>query len=348
MKSITKVFVAMSGGVDSSIAAALLKERGYEVVGVHMVCWDDCDLWKERLDALRVALKLDIPFLTFDFRKEYKKHVFDYMVREYSEGRTPNPDVMCNREIKFGIFLEKALSLGGDFIATGHYARLHSTAQGQELLEGIDKQKDQSYFLWTSNERQLKYCLFPLGDYTKPQVREMARRLKLPTAEKKDSQGLCFVGKMNFSYFLRDFLARREGAIVTSKGAFVGQHDGVAFYTIGQRHGLGIGGGVPYYVADKDVANNTLVVGEGPDDPILFKKEICVDNLNWLSDFREGRCEVRIRYRQPRVPALVVKQANQVRVLLDVPERGVAPGQSAVFYHQEKVLGGGIIYSPAQ
>ena len=153
---------------------------------------------------------------------------------------------------------------------------------------------------------------------------------------------------MNFSYFLRDFLARREGAIVTSKGAFVGQHDGVAFYTIGQRHGLGIGGGVPYYVAGKDVANNTLVVGEGPDDPILFKKEICVDNLNWLSDFREGRCEVRIRYRQPRVPALVVKQADQVRVLLDVPERGVAPGQSAVFYHQEKVLGGGIISSPAQ
>ena len=348
MKSGTKVFVAMSGGVDSSVAAALLKESGYEVLGVHIVCWDECNLWQERRDALRVALNLDIPFLTFDFRKEYKKHVFDYMVREYLAGRTPNPDVMCNREIKFGAFLEKALSLGGDLIATGHYARLHSNGQGQELLEARDKQKDQSYFLWTSNKRQLNHCLFPLGDHTKTQVREMARRMKLPTAEKKDSQGLCFVGKMNFGYFLRDFLPLREGAIVTSKGSFVGQHDGVAFYTIGQRHGLGIGGGVPYYVADKDLASNTLVVGEGPDDPILYKKDIWVGGLNWLSDFREGRCEVRIRYRQPRVPALVTKQNDQVRVLFDFPQRGVAPGQSAVFYHQEKLLGGGIINSPVQ
>ncbi len=338
-----KVFVALSGGVDSSVAAALLKEAGLSVVGVHMICWDECDVMEERREALRVALQLDISFLTFDFREQYKRQVFDYMVREYAEGRTPNPDVMCNRQIKFGAFLEKAFSLGADYIATGHYAKLRRTDHGEELLEGTDKEKDQSYFLWALNKEQLKHCFFPLGDYTKPQVREIARQMKLPTAEKKDSQGLCFVGKVNFGYFLRDLLPKREGTVVTSKGKVVGQHDGVAFYTIGQRRGLGIGGGVPYYVAEKDVITNRLVVGEGPDDPILYKKEILVNRFNWLADFREGRCETRIRYRQAKVPALLTKENDGVRVVFDVPQRGVAPGQSAVFYNQEKVLGGGII-----
>ncbi len=339
----TKIFVALSGGVDSSVAAALLKEDGFDVVGVHIICWDQCDLREERRDALRVALKLDIPFLTFDFREQYKRHVFDYMVREYAEGRTPNPDVMCNREIKFNAFLEKALSLGADYIATGHYTRLRSADHAQQLLEAADKKKDQSYFLWTLNNRQLKHSLFPLGEFIKPQVRAIARRMQLPTAEKKDSQGLCFVGKVNFGSFLRGLLPRHEGAVVTSQGVVVGQHDGVAFYTIGQRHGLGIGGGVPYYVAEKDAITNSLVVGEGPNDPILFKKCTMVGHLNWFDDFRDGRCEVRIRYRQPKFPALVRRENDCVQVLFDVPQFGVAPGQSAVFYRQERVLGGGII-----
>lgn len=343
LKPKARVFVALSGGVDSSVAAALLKQEGFDVVGVHIVCWNECDVGEERRDALRVALKLDIPFLTFDFREEYKRLVFDYMVCEYAEGRTPNPDVMCNREIKFGAFLEKALSLGADFIATGHYARWRSTNNGLGLLEGIDKSKDQSYFLWALTGRQLDRCFLPLGEYTKTQVREIARRLELPTAEKKDSQGLCFVGKVNFSHFLRGLLPLWEGAVVTSDGTVIGRHDGVAFYTIGQRHGLGIGGGVPYYVAEKDLVKNTLAVGKGPDDPILYKKEILVDRLNWLSDFREGQCEVRIRYRQAKVPALVTQGNERARLLFDVPQRGVAPGQSAVFYNRDKVLGGGII-----
>jgi tRNA-specific 2-thiouridylase len=339
----TKVFVAMSGGVDSSVAAGLLKKAGFHVVGVHMLCWDDCDEGEERRDALRATLELDVPFLTFDLRTEYRRDVFDCMTAEYAEGRTPNPDVMCNREIKFGAFLERALDSGADHIATGHYARLRVTDHATELLEGIDKNKDQSYFLWALNRRQLEHCLFPLGNYTKTEVREIARHMKLPTAEKKDSQGLCFVGKVNFSYFLRDFLPRREGPIVTSDGTEIGKHDGIAFHTIGQRRGLGIGGGIPYYIAEKDVATNTLVVGTGPNDPILFKKITWVGALNWLADFAGGRCQVRIRYRQAKVPALAIKKDDRVELLFDTPQRGVAPGQSAVFYDGERVLGGGII-----
>jgi len=339
----TKIFVAMSGGVDSSVAAALLQRDGFDVIGAHIVCWDGCEQGEERRDALRVALELDVPFLTFDFRKEYKQYVLDYMVREYAAGRTPNPDVMCNREIKFGAFLAKALELGGDRIATGHYARLSSEDDALQLLESVDKKKDQSYFLWTLTSRQLQHCLFPLGNYTKAEVREIAREMNLRTADKKDSQGLCFVGKVNFGCFLRGLLPRREGEVVTSDGTVVGKHDGVAFYTIGQRHGLGLGGGLPYYVAERDLLTNKLIVGKGADDPILCKKEIFVGHLNWLKEPREGRCEVRIRYRQPKVSALVTRENCRVRVLFDVPQRGVAPGQSAVFYLREQVLGGGII-----
>ncbi|MBI2359738.1 MAG: tRNA 2-thiouridine(34) synthase MnmA [Deltaproteobacteria bacterium] len=337
------VFVALSGGVDSSVAAALLKESGLEVVGVHIVCWDGCEQGDERRDALRVALDLGIPFLTFDLREAYKKHVFDYMVREYAAGQTPNPDSMCNREIKFGVALEQAVGLGADYFATGHYARLRFEDGETHIHEGNDSLKDQSYFLWPLAKHKLKRCLFPLGGYTKARVRAVAGRLKLSTAEKKDSQGLCFIGKVDFGYFLRGYLPGREGVIVTSQGEIVGKHDGAWFYTIGQRHGLGIGGGIPYYVAEKDTRTNTLVVGIGPEDPILYKKEIFVNDLNWLADVDDGPCELRIRYRQSRVPALVTKENGRVRVRFQVPQRGVAPGQSAVFYLGTKLLGGGII-----
>ncbi|HXG52783.1 MAG TPA: tRNA 2-thiouridine(34) synthase MnmA [candidate division Zixibacteria bacterium] len=336
------VFVALSGGVDSSVAAAVLKDDGFDVVGGHITCWDGCEQGEERRDARRVAFHLGIPFLTFDLRREYRARVFDSMVREYAAGRTPNPDVMCNREIKFGAFLERALRLGADYIATGHYARLERGG-GIGLFEGADKQKDQSYFLWSLAKPQLERSLFPLSRCTKSEVRRMARQWRLPTAEKKDSQGLCFVGKVSFGDFLRELLPRRPGPIVTADGTRIGEHDGLAFYTIGQRHGLGIGGGAPYYVAAKQPETDTLVVGVGPGDPVLYRKEIVVSQLNWISGSREGRYEVRIRYRQPKVAAVVEAGPWGVRVVFDEPQRGVAPGQSAVFYDGEQVLGGGII-----
>jgi len=339
----TKVLVALSGGVDSSVAAALLKEAGFEVYGAHMICWDECDLKEEKRDALRVALQLDIPFMSLDFTAGYRQRVFDYMIREYAEGKTPNPDVMCNREIKFGLFLEKAEELGIDYVATGHYARLDHDGPCPALSEAADKSKDQSYFLWAVERPQLGRCLFPLGNYAKSEVRRMARRFGLPTAEKTDSQGLCFVGKVNFGYFLRGYLPRREGVVTNAEGDVLGKHDGVAFYTIGQRHGLAIGGGAPYYVAAKELETNTLIVGKGADDPVLYKNELRIHRLNWLSEFRGGECEVRIRYRQAKVPALVTEDDCGARVIFDIPQRGVAPGQSAVFYRRERLLGGGII-----
>jgi tRNA-specific 2-thiouridylase len=343
VKAGASVLVAISGGVDSSVAAALLKQAGLRVIGAHMVCWEGCDLKEEKRDALRVAAQLEISFLSFDFRDGYRERVFDYMIREYAIGKTPNPDVMCNREIKFGLLLEKAKELRIDYVATGHYARLEQLDDLPVLREAIDKEKDQSYFLWALDNSQLRHCIFPLGNYTKREVREIARRLKLPTAEKKDSQGLCFVGKVHFGFFLRDYLPCREGAVMNSRGEILGKHDGVSFYTIGQRHGLGIGGLTPYYVAGKNLETNTLIVGEGADDPVLFKDEILVERLNWLTDFRAGNCSVRIRYRQPKVSARVEAEGDCVRAVFAARQRGVAPGQSAVFYDGERLLGGGII-----
>jgi tRNA-specific 2-thiouridylase len=339
----TSVLVAMSGGVDSSVAAALLKEAGFNVIGAHLICWDGCDLKQEKHDALRVAAALNIPFLSFDFRADYRARVFDPMIRDYAAGQTPNPDVLCNREIKFGLLLEKARDLGVEYIATGHYARLGRRQFRPVLSEASDKSKDQSYFLWAVENAHLNRCVFPLGDYSKAQVREMARQRGLPTAEKKDSQGLCFVGNVNFGYFLRDHLPGRQGIIVNARGEVLGKHDGVAFYTIGQRHGLGIGGGAPYYVADKNVETNTLFVGKGAEDPALFKAEVSVHQLNWHSEFRAGNCAVRIRYRQPKVAAVLESRPGGLGLRFAAPQRGVAAGQSAVFYDGERILGGGVI-----
>ncbi|HBT81438.1 tRNA 2-thiouridine(34) synthase MnmA [Candidatus Giovannonibacteria bacterium RIFCSPHIGHO2_01_FULL_48_47] len=330
----------MSGGVDSSVAASLLKERGYDVMGAHMLCWEGCDSKDDRQDAMRVAAKLGIGFLTFDFREEYREKVFGYMVSEYAAGRTPNPDVACNKEIKFGIFLEKALEMGANYVATGHYIRKN----GDKLFEAKDKNKDQSYFLWAVPREKLGYCLFPIGDYLKSEVREMAREVGLPTADKKDSQGLCFVGKVDFREFLREILPQKEGAILNSAGEILGKHDGAHFFTAGQRHGLNLGGfPEPWYVAEKNTSANTLVVARGKGDPVLYRKEIEVGDLNLFLDLPEA-LEVRIRYRQPKQKATLSEIKNQnAKIKFIVPQRGVAPGQSAVFYSGEEMLGGGII-----
>jgi len=361
-----KVFIAMSGGVDSSVAALLLKQSGYDVVGVYMKGWSLTDCAEEDAsDARRVTGVLNIPFYVFNFENEFKKEVVDYMVSEYAAGKTPNPDVMCNREIKFGLFLKKALALGADYIATGHYVQ----RVGNKMVRAKDENKDQSYFLWTLTQDQLKHCLFPVGDYTKPQVRFIANKYNLPTAEKPDSQGVCFVGEIDVAGFLKEKLGKNFGPIKTIDGKTIGTHDGAIFYTIGQRKGIGIKGSLPgeqgkvYYVAAKNVDTNTLWVSEG-NSKNLFAKELIVKNINWISGVEPKlplKCLARIRYRQPLQKAKLFKILNfrELKVEFDVPQRAITPGQSAVFYLPAEarrakagtemggleMLGGGIIDS---
>ncbi|MBI4919977.1 tRNA 2-thiouridine(34) synthase MnmA [Candidatus Azambacteria bacterium] len=387
-----KIFMAMSGGVDSSVAALLLsakggsasggKNKGYDVVGVYMKGWSltGC-AEQDAADARRAAGVLKIPFYVFDFEDEYKKTVVDYMVSGYAKGETPNPDVMCNREIKFGLFLKKALTLGADYIATGHYVRAtcdkkHVTrnkikkhvACRLSLVTAHDSAKDQSYFLWTLTQEQLKHCLFPIGDYTKPQVRALAKKYGLPTAEKPDSQGVCFVGEIDVAGFLKERLGKNSGPIKTLDGKTIGAHDGVIFYTIGQRKGIGIKGSLPgeqgkvYYVAGKDMKTNTLWVAESENEK-LFAKELTVKDINWISGSAPKlplKCLARIRYRQPLQQAIIAtsnklqdtKKSNEsmlrvascMSLIFDVPQRAITPGQSAVFYDKNgAMLGGGII-----
>lgn len=365
-----KVFVAMSGGVDSSAAVFLLKKKGYDVIGIFMRCYnlDGC-AERDAEDARRVAEKLRIPFYVWDFEKEYKKKVVDYMIEGYRMGITPNPDVMCNREIKFGLFLKKALDTGADYIATGHYIRAtcnkrhetkkenHATCR-MSLAAARDTSKDQSYFLWTLTQAQLKHCLFPIGDYLKSEVREIASKAGLPTAEKKDSQGICFLGKVTLADFLKQYIPEKRGAVLNSDGKKIGEHDGVQFYTIGQRHlgiknyELGIRGQCkikPHYVSEKDIKTNTLIVAEGKDNPALYRKEIELTDVNLINPaIRNSQFAIpvlaRVRYRQPLVSAVFIIHNSKFIIRFDSPVKFVAPGQSAVFYAKNgEMLGGGVI-----
>lgn len=339
------VFVGLSGGVDSSVTAALIKEQGYQVVGVYMKNWSQ-DLpgfacpWKEDYqDAKRVAVQLGIDFEMFDFETEYRAKVVDYMIDEYKAGRTPNPDVMCNQEVKFKLFLNTALDKGADFVATGHYAR----AIDGKLFTGIDTNKDQSYFLYRVTEDALTKTLFPLGGYTKPEVRELAAKHHLVTATKKESMGICFVGKVGIKDFLQQYVTTEPGAIIDQFGRNIGEHDGAIFYTIGQRHGLDVGGGLPYYVIGKDMAKNEVYVTTQLDDERLWLDELNLTDLHWINQSPEPNktYQVRVRYRAPLVDATFSDDLQHLQLKDAV--RAVTPGQSAVVYDGEYVVGGGIV-----
>jgi tRNA-specific 2-thiouridylase len=365
-----KVFVAMSGGVDSSVAALLLKKQDYKVVGVFMKFWADtksasginenrCCSLEARRDAMRVCAKLNIPFLTWDFQKEFKKAVVDDFVSGYEKGITPNPCVICNREIKFGLFIKKALKAGADYVATGHYVRLGFRIQNLEfrkktkkslnpksyiLYSARDAQKDQSYFLWTLTQNQLRHCLFPIGNYTKEKVRKLAKKYRLPVALKKESQEVCFVYNADLTGFLKKWIKPRKGEIIELKtGKKIGEHNGVQFYSIGQR--VPIGGTGPYYVADKNLKRNQLFVIQ-KNDKNFSRKEIGLRQVNWISGEppKSPKILVRTRYRQPLVPAKIILRASCYMLYFNQPVKFVAPGQSAVFYNKEsELLGGGVI-----
>ncbi len=395
------VVVGLSGGVDSSVAASLLKEQGYEVIGMFMRNWhgsdgvleSDCTREEDEMMARLVARKLEIPYHVVDLSREYRKRVVDYMFAEYERGRTPNPDVMCNREIKFDLFAKEAFRLGADLIATGHYSRIaeETNAAGQKgyrLLAGVDRNKDQSYFLCQLTQEQLSYSLFPLGETEKPKVRKIASGLRLPTATRKDSQGICFVGKVDLPTFLQQQLEAREGEVMEipkegfpipvwpeglpggeidddtlrrltapfrfspEMGKIAGRHKGAQFFTIGQRKGLNIGGRKePLFVLFPDVKNNILYVGQGHDHPALNRKGLFIasDELHWvrpdlaMQPGESRRYEVRIRYRQPLQQARLYMREEGMYILFEKLQRGITPGQFAVWYDEDELVGSGVI-----
>ena len=348
----SRVFVGMSGGVDSSLTASLLVETGHEVVGVYMKNWiqDLANMhcpWAEDLaDAKRIAVQLGIDLRVYDFEKEYKSKVVDYMVSEYRAGRTPNPDIMCNQEVKFKLFLETALEDGAEMIATGHYARVEKTPEYSKLLRAKDENKDQTYFLYRISSSALSKTLFPIGEYTKPEVRQMALERGLYTANKKDSQGICFVGKVGIKDFLGQYIQTNPGSVVDKKtGKVIGTHDGAIFYTIGQRHGLDIGGGLPYYVVDKSIEKNEVIVSTDLNDEAFWKRTINLNNLHWINDQpSNGQYQVRVRHRAKLIPAeLEVSGAEEAKLTFENPERSINSGQSVVIYFDLECLGGGIV-----
>ncbi|MSR78762.1 MAG: tRNA 2-thiouridine(34) synthase MnmA [Candidatus Taylorbacteria bacterium] len=380
----SKVFIGLSGGVDSSVSAALLKEQDYDVTGVFIKVWQpdwiECTWKEDRLDAMRVCAKLGIPFVTLDLSKEYKREVVDYMIEEYRVGRTPNPDVMCNRYVKFGGFYDWAMRQGADYVATGHYARVGYRVEGigfskkiknrknytldtnpYTLLAGSDPHKDQSYFLWTLKREQLAHTLFPVGHLEKPDVRKLAKKFGLSTAEKKDSQGLCFLGKIDVKEFLKQFIKPKKGKVLNEDGEVIGSHDGAMFFTLGERHGfrasrLDLKSGKrsdlgpnakPYYVVAKDVKKNTLTVSHNPTASIGedSRKFFEIKDANWITRVPPygTRVLARLRYRQPLQMVRIRNQESRILIEFDEAQIGGAPGQSVVFYESDVCLGGGTI-----
>ncbi len=366
-KKDVRVVVGMSGGVDSSVAALLLKQQGYDVIGVFMKNWDDTDEYghctaeEDSEDVRRVCSQIGIPYYTVNFEKQYMDKVFAYFLDEFKRGRTPNPDVMCNREIKFGDFLQKALDLGAQYLATGHYARIDQVDGEFRLLRGVDANKDQSYFLNVLGQYQLSKAMFPIGHLPKSEVRELARTAGLATAAKKDSTGVCFIGERNFNEFLSGYLPAKPGEIRTVEGELIGKHDGLMYYTLGQRQGLGIGGtgggsGEPWFVVDKDLKHNVLYVVQGATHPSHYSKALLASGVHWVSDlalspetgnynhFSPLRCTAKFRYRQPDQGVTVVYKSDKTcEVLFDQPQKAITPGQAVVFYQGEVCLGGGTI-----
>lgn len=349
-----RVVVGMSGGVDSSVAALLLKQQGYDVIGIFMKNWDDtdengvCTATEDYEDVVRVCNQIGIPYYAVNFEKQYWEKVFTYFLDEYKAGRTPNPDVMCNKEIKFKAFLEHAMALGADYLATGHYARVAYRDGEYQLLRGLDANKDQTYFLNQLGQAQLSKVLFPIGELQKAQVREIAKEAGLATAGKKDSTGICFIGERNFKQFLSNYLPAQPGQMQTLNGEVKGTHDGLMYYTIGQRHGLGIGGsGEPWFVVGKNVKENILYVAQGFDNELLYSDAIVATNVNWVSGRKPSEpiaCTAKFRYRQPDVPVTVeMIDETTARVSFEQRVRAVTPGQAVVFYNGEQCLGGGTI-----
>jgi tRNA-specific 2-thiouridylase len=350
-----KVIVGMSGGVDSSVSALLLKEQGYEVVGLFMKNWDEtdergvCQATLEFEDVAAVCKQIGIPYYAVNFTSEYRDRVFADFLREYQAGRTPNPDILCNREIKFQALLDKALEVGGDYLATGHYCQIGNDQGRFQLLKGADPGKDQSYFLYTLQQTVLQKVLFPIGGMQKKEVRDIARRHGLATSEKKDSTGICFIGERNFRQFLSQYLPITPGPMQTLDGRTVGEHQGIAYYTIGQRKGLKIGGeGDAWFVIAKDAQRNILYVEQGSEHPALFKDSLQAAEITWI----DGKppltlpfvCQSKVRYRQPDQPCVITSlEGGQASVHFPNPQRAVTPGQSVVFYEGNACLGGGII-----
>lgn len=343
-----KVFVGLSGGVDSAVSAALLKERGFDVTGVFIKAWQPewmpCSWRDERRDAMKVAIALDIPFIFLDFEKEYKEGVVDKMITEYKAGRTPNPDVLCNREIKFGSFWKKARELGADYIATGHYARI----EDGKLLEGKDKEKDQSYFLWTLNEDDISHAIFPVGNLEKSEVRKLAEKYRLPVAEKKDSQGICFLGDVSMEEFLSHYVDAKPGRVLNTEGETIGKHRGLIYYTIGERHGFEITKkspeSGPFYIVAKDIPTNTLVVSDKEEEIKEFSPaKVILKNVNWINEPESPLLTARIRYRGEKLPLTLEAHGKKLAVIFNEPVRGLSLGQSLVFYERDNCLGGGVM-----